>query len=123
MPRPVRLGFRGTRLWEEERGDTLIGVRRAVLEEACRLADRLDRLDAIVNGRDRAWLTLELDTEGQLVLSVDKLLSETRQQQLALKQLAAELRQTADTAPAGTGGDVFDQLAARRQARRTTAAG
>jgi hypothetical protein len=123
-PRPRKLGARGSRLWQEEGGDGLAGARRVVLEEACRLVDRLDRLDAIVNGRDRAWLTLELAEDGLTVeVVVDKLLSESRQQQLALKQLAAELRQGASADKPAAGGGALDQLAARRAARLANAAG
>ncbi|MGW3808844.1 hypothetical protein [Micromonospora sp. NPDC005113] len=115
--------MRGRRLWDEEGGDELAGARRVVLEEACRLVDRLDRLDAIVNGRDRAWLTLELDDAGEITVVVDKLLSESRQQQLALKQLAGELRAGGATAKPATGGSILDQLAARREKRLSDSAG
>ncbi|MGN9802052.1 hypothetical protein [Micromonospora sp. L32] len=117
------MGARGARLWEEEGGDSLTGARRVVLEEACRLVDRLDRLDAIVNGRDRAWLTLETDDAGGITVVVDKLLSEGRQQQLALKQLAGELRAGGGAAKPATGGSILDQLAARRATRLANPAG
>ncbi|HEX6968099.1 MAG TPA: hypothetical protein VF174_04695 [Micromonosporaceae bacterium] len=126
VTRPLerRLGPRGARLWEEEGGDSLTGVRRNVLEEACRLVDRLDRLDAILNGRDRAWLTLEVDDEtGGITVVVDKILSEARQQQLALKQLAAELRAGGGAAKPATEGSILDQLAARRAQRLAKPAG
>jgi hypothetical protein len=63
-----------------------------LVEEICRLADRLDRLDAIVNGRDRAWLTLEVDDAGEVTVIVDKVLTEARQQQTTFKALLSELR-------------------------------
>lgn len=110
-------------MWDEEGGETLAGTRRAVLEEACRLVDRLDRLDAILNGRDRAWLALELDDAGEVTLVVDKLLSEARQQQLALKQLAAELRAGGATAKPGPEGSILDHLAARRAQRLAESTG
>lgn len=122
-PPDRRLGPRGRRLWEDEGGDGLTGIRRNVLEEACRLVDRLDRLDAIVNGRDRSWLTLELDDDGQVTVVVDKLLSESRQQQLALKQLAGEIRAGGGAVKPATGGSILDQLAARRAQRLANPAG
>lgn len=112
----------GRRLWDEMSGDGLSGSRRVLLEQACRIVDRLDRLEAILNGRDRSWLTLEIGDDGELTLSVDKLLGESRQQAIALKQILAELRQGDDAKPE-TGGGVLDQLAARRAARIANAPG
>jgi ribosome recycling factor len=67
-----------------------------LIEEACRLVDRLDRLDAIVNGAERSWLKLEYADDGvEVTVVVDKVLTEARQQQIALKQIVAELRQAA----------------------------
>lgn len=121
--KPRRLGPRGRRLWEEEGGDGLTGTRRMVLEEACRLVDRLDRLDAILSGRDRAWLSLELADDGTVEVVVDKVLGEARQHQLALKQLAAELRASGGTAKPAQEGSILDQLAARRAQRLADASG
>lgn len=112
----------GRRLWREMQGDTLSGSRRVLLEQACRIVDRLDRLEAILNGRDRAWLTVQIADDGEATLMVDKLLGESRQQATALKQILAELRQGEDAKPE-TGGGVLDQLAARRAARLANAAG
>jgi hypothetical protein len=107
-----------------------------LVEEICRTADRLDRLDAIVNGRDRAWLTLEVDDVGEVTVVVDKVLGEARQQQTTFKALLSELRamRGASAKPAsqrrpepqtgGTGaaGGVAD-LTARIAERRAQAAG
>lgn len=112
----------GRRLWDEMGGKALTGSRRVLLEQACRIVDRLDRLEAILNGRDRSWLTLDLGDDGELTLSVDKLLGESRQQATALKQILAELRQGADAESQTAGGGALDQLAARRAARLANAA-
>lgn len=121
----------GRWLWRElvEKGSPSPSE-RVLIVEACRLVDRLDRLDAISNGKDRAWLQLSEElgdvTDGQVTVIVDKVLAEARQQQTTLKQLIAELRQaTSGTAPAaqGQGGSFLDQLAARRKARLADAAG
>lgn len=105
----------------------------ALVEEICRTADRLDRLDAIVNGRDRAWLTLEVDDVGEVTVVVDKVLGEARQQQMAFKGLLGELRAmrgaSAKTAGRGRqvqsskGGAGVTDIAARIAARRRGAAG
>lgn len=106
----------------------------ALVEEICRCADRLDRLDAIVNGRDRAWLTLEVDDVGEVTVVVDRVLAEARQQQTTFKALLAELRairsasaktgrsRAPQSSSKGGGAGVAD-LAARIAARRGSAAG
>lgn len=117
-PVTVTLGTRGRRLWQEMSGDTLESGKRVLLEEACRIADRLDRLDALLAGDADAWLRFTVDESGtEVTVNVDKALSEARQQAVALKQLVAELRQGAATAKPETGGSVLDQLAAKRAAR------
>lgn len=110
-------------------------IERVLIEEACRLVDRLDRIDGILSGRDRAWLTLEVDDLGaEVTVVLDKALSEGRQQQVALKTVLAELRQVraavspgagkpsgkAAAGPQGGGGVVAD-LTARITAARQAA--
>ena len=131
----VRLRARGRRMWDQlvSDGDPIEVV--VLVEEICRCADRLDRLDAIVNGRDRAWLTLEVDDVGEVTVVVDKVLGEARQQQTTFKALLAELRairgasskntgrgRTPQSSGKGGGGGVAD-LAARIRARQRGAAG
>lgn len=72
-----------------------------LLGEACRVIDRLDRLSDALNGKGRDWLKLadeiEIitgrfgDTKVSVTVTVDALLSEGRQQQLALKTLLAQM--------------------------------
>ena len=73
-----------------------------LLGEACRIIDRLDRLSDSLNGRGRDWLKLadEIEVTAQrfgdgknisVKVAVDGLLSESRQQQLALKTVLAQL--------------------------------
>lgn len=73
-----------------------------LLGEACRIIDRLDRLSLALNGGGRDWLKLADEIEivsrrsgdGQNIsvkVVVDGLLSEARQQQLALKTVLAQL--------------------------------
>ncbi|QCR54945.1 hypothetical protein C1N80_06230 [Brachybacterium sp. SGAir0954] len=96
---PKGLGSRGRRLWREitEEHD-LDPMQRVLLEEACRCADRLDRLEEKLSGREGAWAHLmsrvDLDDEDTRVieLRVDGALSEARQQQNVFKQLLASLR-------------------------------
>ena len=73
-----------------------------LLGEACRIIDRLDRLSEALNGKGRDWLKLadEIEITAQRIgngsnvsvkVAVDGLLSESRQQQLALKTVLAQL--------------------------------
>ncbi|MGH3978099.1 MAG: hypothetical protein ACRDRZ_03695, partial [Pseudonocardiaceae bacterium] len=136
----ARSRSRGQRLWEEMHSGLGPG-QLVVLEEACRIADRLDRLDAQLDDQD--WLTFHTRDPGpcqppldglgddvtgqvtQVTVQVDRALSEARQQAMALKQLVAELRQSSSAAKrtsstAGTtqkAGGIAD-LSARIAARR-----
>lgn len=96
---PKGLAARGRRLWREiaEEHD-LDPMQKVILEEACRTADRLDRLEEKLSGREDAWAHLlsrvDLGDDGMRVieLRVDGALSEARQQQNVFKQLLASLR-------------------------------
>lgn len=130
-------GTRGERLFAALCDVRSLGpAERVLAEEAGRLADRLDRLERHLQGRD--WLRLAVvnldlaDTVVEVVVRVDQVLSETRQQQVALKQLVGELRQSAEPRRPGSSaapvsspggppgeaaglGDLFDELAKRRR--------
>jgi hypothetical protein len=88
----VPFGPRGVRLWAAycERADGEAGL--AVLEEICRTADRLDRLDALLTGEADVWcrLTHNLRTESY-ELQIDSALAEARQQGAALTRLIGAL--------------------------------
>jgi hypothetical protein len=65
-----------------------------VLEEACRITDRLDKLDAQLRGDETVWLRFRrLNEDGSIVKVVmTAALMESRQQAVALNQLAKDLR-------------------------------
>lgn len=95
MSAPEGLGARGLRLWEDVTGaHDLAAPEREILLEACRCADRLERLDAYLTGQDVSWLDLEQmrRDEREFRVTVDAALSEARQQQNIFKQLVASLR-------------------------------
>lgn len=96
MPKPAAprgLDARGRRLWREvvDRLDgELDPAQRELLVEACRMADRLDRLDAQLRGGD--WLRLDVDEGGELVVRVDAALAAASRDANVLKQLLTALR-------------------------------
>ncbi len=119
---PVGLLKRGSALWAAlapaRAGDPGALV---LLAEACRVADRCERLDALLRGRNREWMRLVVDDRRPrtFVVHMDGALREARQQQLALRQLLAQLGVgKGDAAPAPeTKGSVLDELRRRREER------
>lgn len=96
---PKGLGTRGRRLWREiTEAHELDPMQVVLLEEACRCADRLDKLEEKLSGREDAWAHLlsrmDLGDEDTRVieLRIEGALSEARQQQNVFKQLLASLR-------------------------------
>jgi hypothetical protein len=121
------LGEGGRLLWKELGGDKLSGGPRALAVEACRIVDRLDKLDRMLGGEAHDWIRLieQRGSDEIVEVVIDKPLAEARQQAAVLKQIVAELRQGSD-AGAKTPeqeGDYGDQLAARRAKRLADAAG
>lgn len=93
------LGRSGAWLWREMTRDGFPPpMQRLLLLEACRIADRLDRLDEQLQGEP--WLRFLADEEGaEITVTIDKPLSEARQQAGALKALVAEYRQASSAKP------------------------
>ena len=123
MITPDGLGTRGAALFSQVAEGVKIELsplHAALLVEACRIADRLDRLDAQLAGG--VFLDVETSDRGVVEVVVDKGLAEARQQALAMKQIVSEIRQAAPAeGAAGTEGDQVDDLSSRRAARRSAA--
>lgn len=119
---PKGLLKRGRGLWDSK-AEVLAGhpLGLIALAEACRAADRCERLDAQLRGREKEWLSIDLDPiirdhlDGDGVTIVDVTakvvmnapLREARQQQTVLKQLLAQVdtfERAAVDAGAGRGG-------------------
>lgn len=95
---PPGLDARGLRLW---RATTKLmdfnPAEMVILEEACRITDRLDKLDQILAGADEGWARLRLPSElagetVQVTLVLDHALAEARMQATVVKQLLVALR-------------------------------
>lgn len=120
-------GPRGAELRAAVSGLDLSPLHLVLAEEACRIADRLDRLDGALE-RKGTWLRHETADGGTIVITVDGVLAEARQQASTLRGLVAEIRaalpkQSAKPAmePSKKGGGLSD-LSARIAARRGASA-
>lgn len=114
-------------MWDALEGEIASPGHRVLLEEACRVADRLDRIDGILAAR-RDWIrisTLDLGENVKVRITLDGVLAEARQQQLALRALVAEVQSARPKQepekPAEEGGPLADLLAFA--ARRRSPAG
>lgn len=119
----LTFGSRGTRLWRDttaERSD-LSPAERVLLEETCRTADRLDRLDAFLSGREDSWMKFWRNDDGTTVkVVIDRALTEVRQQQDTFRGMVADLvKKQAAKAPEQPEASASDELGKRRaEARR-----
>jgi hypothetical protein len=114
------LGVRGQKLWSQVlAGWSPAPMHRELLLEACRVADRLEKLDRQLRGED--WLRFRTNPEEPVVyVYVDKVLTEAREQENTFKALVLELAKVASQAePEKKGGGVLVDLAAELKRRQT----
>lgn len=96
-PRPVLnelgLGENGRKLYEAVTASSarITPLQVPLLLEACRITDRLDSLDRQLHGGD--WLRLRArdDSGTEILVVVDRVLAEAREQAVALKGIVADL--------------------------------
>lgn len=116
----------GAALWEGLAKDGPFKPAEWVLVvEACRIVDRLDKLDALITGDAESWIDI-IETRGNPEVAevvINKPLAEARQQALALKQIFTELRQLRGAGAGDSGGDEVDELAAARAKRIAASTG
>lgn len=100
----------------------------ALVEEACRIIDRLDSLDQIVTGKSE-WIQLMrfrlpgLSDEQEVKVSIDGVLAESRQQTVVLRAILGHLGVgKAALSTARKVVDPIDEFTARRAARGAGAA-
>ncbi|OJU41812.1 MAG: hypothetical protein BGN97_03675 [Microbacterium sp. 69-10] len=89
---PHHLGTRGLRLWKSiETGKNLSEIEQQNLVEACRIADRLEKLDELVRGDEDAWFRLKLPRtdDGVIEVLINDPMKEARMHAAALRQLIA----------------------------------
>ena len=94
-----------------------------LLDEACRMADRLDKLDALLAGDADTWCELrDSRFDNEPVLVINSAMSEARQTATALRQLIHEISAVDSGEVPQTGGSKSDDLANRRAERLAKAA-
>jgi hypothetical protein len=96
-----------------------------LIEEACRMADRLEDLDGIIHGKgviNLMHLRHMGDDESEITMTVDAVLAEARQLQLAFQRVAMTLKLESG-AISEAEVDTGDDLAAQRAARIARATG
>lgn len=119
MVAPEGLGERGMAMWvaltAAREFDAAWGV---LIAEACRISDRLEKLDRLLRRDIDAWACIEVpDAEGHpLVLVFDDALAEARQQTNALRQIVVSLK-LGVASETKSERSAFDDLADRRRAR------
>jgi hypothetical protein len=132
---PPGLAARGLRMWEQSLGAwQLTPAHLVLLEEACRVADRLEILDRLIRRflEGPSAFADDSDEDSGGSDGVTGLFAEARAQQTALKGLLAEMRQGqrlagGNAGAAGKGGgstaggssvtDLAAVIAAKRQAK------
>jgi hypothetical protein len=118
-------GPAGTQLWRELEG-SVPAAHLPLLREACRIVDRLDRLDGILQ-RKNDWLrvnTMDFGENVKVKITMDGVLAEARQQAATVHALIKDLAQFVKHEPkqqAKPGG--LSDLSARIAARRGQSAG
>jgi hypothetical protein len=129
---PPGLAARGKRLWSEvlDARPGMGAAERILLEEACRLVDRLEALDRQLHGE--ALATVEAGDGSEFTLVVNGAMSEARLAGVALRGMFASLgldkmpavkEPAAPATGSGKKGDPIDDITARRQQRAAGGAG
>lgn len=124
---PSFLRARGKRLWDElSEQFELTPQLRELVTEACRLADRLERMAAALSSSSTLWFELgdpeEVETgDVKVQIVVNSLLSEARQTQSALSTLLNRIGVVEKATAKAKGESLTDQLAERRAQRMAEA--
>ena len=122
---PVGLKARGSRLWKEMTAPPAVWTpdRLTLIEELCRLVDRTEFLDKLLRGDETLWLRLRENSAGEISVTVDAAMVESRLTATAMKQIVAELRQAraeqkAVASPVTEGGDISNVTSLADRAKR-----
>jgi len=118
---PAGLDVRGRGLWRALTTDQEWDPAGLLLvAEACRMADRLEKLDGLLRGDVSSWASIVVSYEGgkrEVYLEMDGALGEARQLQGSLLMLLTKLGLGRSVETTEKGGDALDDLFAARRAR------
>lgn len=125
-PAPVahEWGPNGGQLWRHLK-DNVPEAHLPLLREACRIVDRLDRMDGILQ-RKSDWLRvnqMEFGDNVKVKITMDGVLAEARQQAATAHALIKDLAQFVKEQPAPAKSGGLSDLTARIAARRGQSAG
>lgn len=105
---PEEFNAGGQTLFDDLATDLDDASTTALIVEAARTKDRLDRLHRLTSGDEDSWCRV-LTVEGELILKLDSAVAEQRQLTTVFRQLLAEIqRRQGDR---GFGGEEDDPLA------------
>lgn len=79
-----------------------------MVTEAGRIADRLDKLAALLSGEKSAWLSLKLGRDKQIEVKVESALQEARAQATTLRGLLYEIHRERANIQIGSDDDADD---------------
>lgn len=128
-PEPEGLEARGAWLWQAVLAErpTMNAAQRVLLEEACRMSDRLDRLHRVVGGEHFVEYLSPEDDEQVFVVQVNNAIAEARLTATALRGVVISLGLDATRAANRTGtvapgeserkGDPIDEIEQHRNRR------
>lgn len=118
-----RLGLRGKEVWESISAEYLPDVATKLLVlEACRMVDRLDRLDKALKSNG-TWLRIAEESQSmdgrtvKIVIEIDSVLAEARQLAVALNAILHKLGVGKLSGKISQGGGFDDFLAGLRELR------
>lgn len=121
-PPPDWLKAKGKHLWEAVTSQyELTPAALVLLGEACRTADRLERMAAALSSRSTLWFELgdvELPEDKGIPIVVNGMIGEARQLQTTLRQTLNQLGVVSTSSTKNKGTGVLESLQARREKRR-----
>lgn len=88
---PDEFGAGGQALFDDLTSDSNDASTAALVVEAARTKDRLDRLNRLTAGDADAWAHV-VTVEGEIVLKIDSAVAEQRQLSTVFRQLLAEIQ-------------------------------
>lgn len=120
--RPADLGDRGAAVWGWYDNGTLTPDRAVLAAEAARLADRMEKCDAILRGDTDTWMKLYLpESDDEIVIRIDSAATLSLKLASEYRQITRQLDDQGAAAAQPKEASLADQVAAAREARKARA--